>query len=251
MQTTDYASVILVPSKLILLPDQSAKVVVTITPPKTGDKSTFPIYSGIIQATGSLGENVHTSYLGLNAKTSDLVVIDNTDYYFGVNIPAIIDSFGNFQTPGTNYTLSGPDAPSMLYRLAAGSPAVYFDLVSANTTFKPTDLATRRRAIPRRRLGDFIEARSNSHPAERTVSENAGAFERSYWFPGNLGPLSGKNGGTFTKVPTIGPIGAYQYQVRSTDDIRKPTSRAQRLQCAVAYLPFSTSGEQWLLLVGV
>lgn len=166
-------------------------MLVTITPPKTGDKSTFPIYSGLIQASGSLGESVHASYLGVNAKTSDLTVIDNTDYYFGETIPAVLDPNGNVQAPGTSYNLTGAGVPTLLYRLAAGSAAVYFDLVSANTTFKPTDTATRRR------------------------SEDIGVFERSWWFPGGG---FGSGGSTFAKVPTVGPIGVYRYQVRNPDD---------------------------------
>jgi len=194
---TDYASVRISPSQVTLHPGESAEIVVTIAPPNTGNKAAFPVFSGFIQATGSLGENVHTSYLGLNAKTTDLVVIDNTDRYFGNIIPAILDKEGNVQTPGTSYTLNGDDVPTLVYRLASGSPAVYFDLVSMNTTFVPTDKATRRR--------------------RRRSSPENDVFERNWWLPGGFRHGYG-GGGTFSKVSTIGPISVLKYQVRNPND---------------------------------
>lgn len=192
-QTNASASVHFLPSKLTLFPGASGVVLVTFTPPKV-DATTFPIFSGLIQATGSLGEIVHSSYLGLAAKTSSLTVIDNTDYYFGVTIPAVLDSTGDVQAAGTTYSLKGDDVPSLLYRLAAGSAAVYFDLVSANISFTPTDTATRKR------------------------SEDVELFERSWWFPYGFGNGKGNSGSTFAKVPTVGPIASYLYQVRNPDD---------------------------------
>ena len=198
VQTADYASVEIFPSKITLEPGRSAEIVVTITPPKTGNTNAFPVFSGFIQATSSLGESVHASYLGLNAKTTDLVVIDNTGHYFGAIIPAILDAAGNTQAPGTSYTLNGTDLPTMVYRLASGSAAVYFDLVPMNTTFVPTEKATRR---------------SSEH--ER--------FKRSWWRPGGFHHGSG----TFGKVATIGPISVFKYQVRNADDTcGSDTSRA-------------------------
>lgn len=138
--TTDYASVKIVPSSVTLPAGGSAKVIVAISPPSSGDKSTFPVYSGFIQAKGSLGETLHTSYLGLNAKQSDLTIIDNTDYYFGVSIrqhkkctnadqitdfyhcgsgiplPALLDAAGDVQTNLTTYTFQGDDYPTLLFR---------------------------------------------------------------------------------------------------------------------------------------
>lgn len=183
------------PSNLTLWPGQSATIVVTITPPRTGNKAAFPIFSGFIQATSSFGDNVHTSYLGLNAKTTDLVVIDNTDDYFGFVLPAILDPAGKVQTPGTSYTLNGTNVPTMVYRLASGSAAVYFDLVSVNTTFTPTNKATKRHR-----------------------SSKNGVFKRNWWSPGG----SRHRDGTFAQVPTVGPISVLKYQIRNADDTCEP-----------------------------
>lgn len=124
------------------------------------------------------------------------MVIDNTNRYFGNVIPAILDAKGNVQAPGTSYTLEGGDVPTLVYRLASGSPAVYFDLVSVNTTFVPTDKATRRR--------------------RRRFSPENDVFKRDWWLPGGF--RHGHGHGTFSKVPTIGPISVLKYQVRNSDD---------------------------------
>jgi len=66
-QPTDYASV---HSPFKFRPE--ARSMSPSPPPRTGNKAAFPVFSGFIHATGSLGDNVHASYLGLNAKTTDL-----------------------------------------------------------------------------------------------------------------------------------------------------------------------------------
>ena len=98
-----------------------------------------------------------------------------------------MNTTGDVQAPGTNYTLKGDDVPSLLYRLASGTPALYADLVSANTTFKPT-----------------YSKRGES-----------GLFDRSWWSPwgSNFG-----SGGTFAKVPVVGSLAVYKYQSRNPDD---------------------------------
>jgi len=101
------------------------------------------------------------------------------------------------QAPGTSYTLQGDDVPTLVYRLASGSPAVYFDLVTINTTFVPTDKATRRRRRRRSSPGNNV-------------------FERNWWLPGSHHGHGGS--GTFSKVPTIGPISVLKYQVRNPND---------------------------------
>ena len=164
---------------------------VTITRPGTGNTRAFPVFSGFIEATSSFGEKVHTSYLGLNANATDLVVIDNTSRYFGFIIPAILNPSGDVQAPGTSYTLNGTDVPTLVYRLASGSPVVYIDLVSTNTTFLPTDKTARRRS------------------SEDTL------FER------NLCGTRAEGDGTFSSVSTIGSVGSIEYHPRNANDTCK------------------------------
>ena len=136
--TTDYASVTIIPSRIKLSPHETAQIFVTITPPKTGNRAQFPVYSGFIQVQGSLGETLQSSYLGLNANASELKIIDTTNFYFPFQTPALLDPKGNVQKPGQSYTLQGGDAPTLLYRLAFGTAALYVDLVPSDTTFIPT-----------------------------------------------------------------------------------------------------------------
>ncbi|KAF8337455.1 subtilisin-like protease [Cantharellus anzutake] len=178
--TTDYANVTIIPSSISLSPGATAKILVIVDPPKTGVHTLFPVYSGFIQVRGSLGEDLHSSYLGLNANSFDLKVIDSTSYYFGYRLPALWDSKGKVQAPGQAYALQGNDAPTLVYRLAAGTAALYVDLVSANTTFAPS------------------------------IMKRDGVFEREWWPPGNVLPAAGK-------VAIVGRLSAFYYRPRNVD----------------------------------
>jgi hypothetical protein len=85
------------------------------TPPSGLDATTYPTYSGFIQVTSGT-ENLHLSYIGLAASLKDKQTLDDTDYFFGVPIPLILDAVGDIQTEPTNYTFVGGDFPTLLWR---------------------------------------------------------------------------------------------------------------------------------------
>jgi len=66
----------------------------------------------------------------------DKQVLDNTDVLFGVDLPVVLDSTGNVQEGPTNYTFVGDDFPTLLFRLAFGTPVLRIDLVESNIKFK-------------------------------------------------------------------------------------------------------------------
>ncbi|KAJ7622720.1 subtilisin-like protease [Mycena polygramma] len=177
--STDYASVTFNGEKFTLLPGQSHDVVANIKPPQAVDATTFPVYSGFIYVSSG-NDSVHATYLGLAASLKDKQVIDNTDFFFGVDLPLILDSEGNIQDTLVNYTFTGGDAPTVLWRQAFGTPRFLLDLVSTNTTLTGT-----------------LNARA---------------------------PISFVNphkGGSFAKVPTLGPLLEVPYLGRS-DEIDLP-----------------------------
>ncbi|KAK0505223.1 subtilisin-like protease [Armillaria luteobubalina] len=128
--STDYATASFSHESFTLQPQESIDITVTITPPSSVDASTFPVYCGFVQVISG-SEIVHATYLGLAASLYDKHVIDDTDYFFGVDLPIILDADGSVQSDPTNYTFSVTDFPSLLFRLAFGSPAISIDLVTA------------------------------------------------------------------------------------------------------------------------
>jgi len=182
--TNAAASVTIIPSTLTLLPGQTARVTATFRPPTGLDKTQFPVFSGFIKLTAP-SETYHVSYLGLAASLKDKEVIDNTDEFFGVPLPTILDSTGDVQNGTTTYTFVGDDAPTLLFRLAFGTPTLRVDLVDPKIRFSPT--------IP-------LSARST----------------------GSLGPFftfpRPHNTGTFAQVKIIGPLGELDFIPRNDED---------------------------------
>ncbi|KAM5533180.1 hypothetical protein V8D89_013136, partial [Ganoderma adspersum] len=74
-------------------------------------------------------ESYHVTYLGLAAALKDTHVVDNTDTFFGVQIPAIFDANSNVVNTTQNFTFQGTDFPSIMSRLNFGTPLLRFDLV--------------------------------------------------------------------------------------------------------------------------
>jgi hypothetical protein len=81
--TSAFATAKFSQTKFTLLPGRSTTVAVTFTPPSGTTLKTFSVYSGFIDVVGSLGEAVHSSYLGVVGSLKDLQVIDNTDFLLG------------------------------------------------------------------------------------------------------------------------------------------------------------------------
>lgn len=113
--TTAAASVTIIPSIITVLPGQTQTVVATFQPPEGLDETTFSVFSGFIQLT-SLTEELQVSYIGLAGSLINKQVVDNTDVFFGIPIPTLLDSAGNAQLVPTNYTFVGDDFPTLLFR---------------------------------------------------------------------------------------------------------------------------------------
>ncbi|KAG8738765.1 hypothetical protein FRC10_006482 [Ceratobasidium sp. 414] len=186
------------PSTVTLGAGRYAQVKVTFKPPTGLDAKTFPVYSGFIQAKGSDGSSLHSTYLGVAASLKNMKVVDNTDAYFGVKLPLVTDKDGNPIAGPTTYTMSGADTPLVIYRLVAGTPLFRLDLIDAKT---PVTTNTRRSAET---LGE-LDARTLPHS---TINK------RSAWdwlFPGK----HAYGGGTFAQVGTLGVIYQADYISRN------------------------------------
>lgn len=99
-----------------LNPGESETITVEFSYPDV-DATTFPVLSGFINVNSG-SEILHVSYLGLAASLIDKQVLDDTDYWFGFDLPAIVDSSGQIQEGVENYTWIGEGFPSVLWRYA-------------------------------------------------------------------------------------------------------------------------------------
>ncbi|KAF9467399.1 pyrolysin [Collybia nuda] len=136
----DAASIVFSQNTFTVDPGQSQTITASFVLPKV-EVSAYPIFSGFIQVSSGT-EKLHVSYLGLAASLKNKHIIDNTDTFFGVQLPAVLDSTGNVQTSPVNYTFAGNDFPTLLFRLVFGTPALRVDLVDVN--FQPeASLASR------------------------------------------------------------------------------------------------------------
>ncbi|KAF8149470.1 pyrolysin [Crassisporium funariophilum] len=175
------ATVNIIPSKFTIRPGQTQTVVATFKPPTGLDKSTFPVFSGFIEIAGP-SENLHVTYLGLQGSLKDMQVIDNTDVIFGVPIPAVLDAAGDVQSGPANYTFVNGDVPTLLWRLAFGTPAFRADLVDSTIKIKPTLNVRGRFGLP------FF---SFPHP---------------------------NKGGSFAQVKIVGPLAEFDFISRNNED---------------------------------
>ncbi|KAF9028989.1 subtilisin-like protease [Hymenopellis radicata] len=136
--TADAASVTLSAPQFTLGAGQSKTIVATFSPPEGVDAATFPVFSGFIQISSGPDDVTHVTYLGLAASLIDKQVVDNTDFFFGVTLPVVLDAAGDVQDGATNYTFEGGDFPTLLFRLVFGTPFLRVDLVDASLDFAPT-----------------------------------------------------------------------------------------------------------------
>lgn len=97
----------------------------------------MPVFSGFIQVE-SATETFHVTYLGVAAALNDAQVVDDTDVFFGVNIPVLTDTAGDFLLNATNFTFVGDDVPELLMRLDFGTPLMLIDLVDPKETITTT-----------------------------------------------------------------------------------------------------------------
>ncbi|KAG7098360.1 hypothetical protein E1B28_000318 [Marasmius oreades] len=167
-----FAKVALSDTTFTLPPGQSKTITATFTPPSNVDSTTFPVFSGYIQVSVRGEPPLHVSYIGLAASLKDKQVVDNTDVFFGVKLPVILNAKGDVQEVPTNYTFDAAsgDFPSIFVRLAFGTPVLRTDLVDPNVNVNTT---LNKRTL----LGEPVLTFPNEYP-----------------------------GGTFDKVPTLGSL---------------------------------------------
>ncbi|KAJ8076300.1 hypothetical protein PM082_000719 [Marasmius tenuissimus] len=130
----DFATADLSDTSLTLASGQSKTITVTFTPPNGTDSTLFPVYSGSIQVTSEGDPPLHVSYLGLATSIKDKQVIDTTNIFFGINLPALLDAAGDVQEGPKNYTFDpgSGDFPTVFFRLTFGTPILQIDLVASD-----------------------------------------------------------------------------------------------------------------------
>ena len=181
------ASVSILSNKFTVWPGFFNGFIVTIKPPTGVDASTFPIYSGFLTISSSLGETFSIPYLGVAAKMKDMAILDRTDQSFGVPVPVLLDSAGNYPQQNQSFTLVGNDYPAILYRRAAGTPSFLADLVKPNTQVPGVTPASRKRGILWDWLNGIFAANNGRVPVQT---------------------------GSFFAVPTVGPVQSNPYKPR-------------------------------------
>ncbi|KAG8697411.1 hypothetical protein FRC08_006543 [Ceratobasidium sp. 394] len=201
------ASVTIAPSSVTVQPGSSAQVTLTFTPPAGLDAKTFPVYSGFIQAKGSDGFSLHSTYVGVAAALKDMKVIDNTDAYFGVKLPLVTDKNGDAINTTTTYSMKGNDTPAMIYRLVAGSPLIRLDLIDSKT-----NVTTNQRRSTKTEIGG-----GNPWHGRQTLPY-ASVSKRGTWdwlFPsGAMSKLAATS--TFDQVKTLGVLYQEDYVPRNS-----------------------------------
>ena len=183
------ATVEFFPSELTVWPGTSETVFVIIKPPKGLNSADNPVFSGFLEIANAQ-ESYHVTYLGLASALKDTHVVDNTDAFFGVKIPAIFDSNNNVVNATKNFTFQGNDFPSVVSRLNFGTPLLRFDLVESNI-----------------KLTTSLSRRDDVHVFER----------QDYSFPWD-------KPNTFAKVQTLGPLFSATYQPRNSNQNVCPPS---------------------------
>lgn len=152
------------------------------------DPSTFPIYSGFIGISSSLGETFSVPYVGVAAKMKDMAILDTTAKAFGMNLPNLFNTSGIVQPANTTFTLQGTNYPLILYRRVAGTRAIFFDLVTPDVQLSGSNLI------------------SSSAPRKRGLLWD--------WIAGTSGADQNTGNNTFNQIQTVGPVYTNSYLPR-------------------------------------
>lgn len=118
-------------------PGQTQKLTAHFTPPAGVDATVLPIFSGFIEISNA-DESFHVSYIGAAASLKEVPAVDTSDVFFGVNLPALGSSDGNFVLDARNFTFVGDDFPTLVMRLNFGTPLLLIDFVDANAPINTT-----------------------------------------------------------------------------------------------------------------
>jgi len=135
--TTDIVGVDLNTQSVVVQPGDTTTVTIKFTPPAGVDAKTYPVVSGHIQVEGS-SETLKVSYMGIASSLKDVSVLDASAAFFGTRTPLLLNSQGENLVPGTDFTLSDGNAPTLRFRLAFGTPRLVTDLVSKDLHTKVT-----------------------------------------------------------------------------------------------------------------
>ena len=146
------------------------------------------MFSGFLELANT-DERYQVTYLGMAAALKDMTVVDDTDAFFGVALPALVDASGNLLDGPANFTFVDDDFPSVVMRLNFGTRVLRFDLVDPAISLTPT-------------IG-----------AREVVEDGAHVLKRAtFSFPW------GPKGGSFAKVKTVGALFEADWQPRNSDE---------------------------------
>ncbi|KDN40500.1 hypothetical protein RSAG8_08120, partial [Rhizoctonia solani AG-8 WAC10335] len=137
---SDAASVSFSDSKVTVYPGLSASVTLTFTPPAGLNASSFPVYSGYIQATGSDGTTLRSTYLGLAATLKDMRVVDNTTTLFGAGkkLPLIQDKNNQTVNGSATFTMQGHTSGDSFSRIPTVGVIYQEDYLARNSRASTT-----------------------------------------------------------------------------------------------------------------
>ncbi|KAF8725334.1 Subtilisin-like protein, partial [Rhizoctonia solani] len=208
--SSNAASVSISPSRLTIIPGFTATTTVTFAPPAGLDSSSFPVYSGYIQAVGSDNTTLRSTYLGLAASLKDMRVVDNTTTVFGAGkkLPLIQDKNNQTVNGSATFTMQGTDFPFLIYRLVAGTPLLQIDLIKASTNVTSNLRKRGEDAAPCLNLEE-PEKNQNIEPLSSSLSRR---FIFDWLFPSK----GHTYGGSFAQVPTLGVIHQDDYPARNS-----------------------------------
>ena len=204
--SADFAGVSFSSTSFTLQPGEHKKVTATFTAPTFTDR-TVPVYSGWIEVTGQqTGEVLSVTYLGIAANLKERKVIDNTDYFFGEEIPGLLDGNGVMVKNETRFNFQNDNFPGIIFRLVFGTPTLLFDLVAPD--FDESSLCQRRGLQARGHIGDDLMG---------DLMGNGGDELTSWWMDLFSTWAGVTPAGTFGRVPTIGPLAQFDWNPRNTE----------------------------------
>ncbi|EUC63183.1 minor extracellular protease vpr protein [Rhizoctonia solani AG-3 Rhs1AP] len=206
------ASVSFSDSKVVVYPGLPASVTLTFAPPAGLDASTFPVYSGYIQATGSDGTTLRSTYLGLAAALKDMRVVDNTTTLFGAGkkLPLIQDKNNQTVNGSATFAMQGADYPLVVYRLVAGTPLLRLDLINSSTNVSSNLRKRQEGTAP-------LLGLSASHPDRNKHLEPVSSPLSKRFIFDWLFPSKGHtSGGSFDRIPIVGVLYQEDYIARNS-----------------------------------
>ncbi|KAG8699412.1 hypothetical protein FRC08_005330 [Ceratobasidium sp. 394] len=220
-------SVSISPSSVTVSPGQSLPVKVDIQAPTGVDPKQFPVFSGFIEAKGSDGTTLRSTYLGVAAPLRDMQIINTAQ------TPIIKDKNNQAISPNATFTLNDTDFPRIEYRLTAGTPRLLLDIIHPlpEASIEPRRLFRFARGppaqLPKRPTWYGFSAAKRANPEDTFAGLDivGRIFQKEYVsrhleFGRNVGSAS--NIQQFANGTAI-PDGAYQILLRALKIAGDPT----------------------------